>query len=122
MHLFFYFVTLLIMFEEQGILNREHIKKNKSVEIPLQNSTSGSATETITVLEDTTRSSVETKPQCGGERRRHQDTAAKFSGMSLGDIMRVTVMEEMNHLNMSTDKPLDLSVKPRSLAKKNKLF
>ena len=26
------------------------------------------------------------------------------------------------HLNMSTDKPLDLSVKPRSLAKKNKLF
>ena len=59
---------------------------------------------------------------CGGERRRHQHTAAKFSGMSLGDIMRVTVMEEMNHLNMSTDKPLDLSVKPRSLAKKNKLF
>ena len=46
----------------------------------------------------------------------------KFSGMNPGDIVRVTVMEEMNHLNISRDKPLDLIAKPWNLAKKNKLF
>ena len=45
----------------------------------------------------------------------------KFSGMNPGDIVRVTVMEEMNHLNISRDKPLDLIAKPWNLAK-NKLF
>ena len=63
---------------------------------------------------------MEPKLQCGGARRRHHNTAAKFSGMNLGDIMRVTVMEEMNHLKMFTEKPLDLSVKPWNIAIKNK--
>ena len=49
----------------------------------------------------------------------------KFSGMNPGDVVRdvrVTVMEEMNHLNISRDKPLDLIAKPWNLAKTNKLF
>ena len=33
--------------------------------------------------------------------------------------MMVTVMEEMNHLNISRDIPLDLIAKPWNLAKKN---
>ena len=40
--------------------------------------------------------------------------------MSLGDIMRVTVMEEMGKLNMSNQEPLDLSNKPWNLSKKMK--
>merc|ERR1712079_406687 len=33
----------------------------------------------------------------------------RFSGMSLGDVMKVTVMQEMEQLNMERSKPLDLS-------------
>ena len=38
-------------------------------------------------------------------------SSLKFSGMNLGDVMKVTVMEEMNILKMTKDTPLDLSVK-----------
>ena len=39
-------------------------------------------------------------------------TTPMFSGMNLGDVMRVTVMQEMDHLKMNRNKPLDLSCKP----------
>ena len=38
-------------------------------------------------------------------------SSLKFSGMNLGDVMKVTVMEEMKILKMTKDTPLDLSVK-----------
>ena len=40
-----------------------------------------------------------------------QASSLKFSGMTLGDVMKVTVMEEMKILEMTKDVPLDLSVK-----------
>ena len=44
-------------------------------------------------------------------------TTPRFSGMNLGDIMRVTVMQEMETLKMNKSKPLDLSCKPLNLSK-----
>ena len=38
--------------------------------------------------------------------------------MGLGDIMKVTVMEEMSSLKMSKEIPLDLSMKPLNLTEK----
>ena len=43
---------------------------------------------------------------------------AKFSGMNLGDVMKVVVMEEMSKLKMSKEKPLDLTLKPMNLVRK----
>ena len=43
----------------------------------------------------------------------------RFSGMSLGDVMKVTVMQEMEQLNMERSKPLDLSCKAISFSMKN---
>ena len=43
-------------------------------------------------------------------------TTPMFSGMNLGDVMRVTVMQEMDHLKMNRNKPLDLSCKPADLS------
>ena len=40
-----------------------------------------------------------------------QASSLKFSGMNLGDVTKVTVMEEMKILEMTKDVPLDLSVK-----------
>ena len=40
-----------------------------------------------------------------------QHYGAKFYGMNLGDIMKITVREEMSKLKMSKEKPLDLTVK-----------
>ena len=37
--------------------------------------------------------------------------------MNLGDVMKVTVMEEMEKLKMSKEKPLDLTVKPLNFSK-----
>merc|ERR1712106_207469 len=42
--------------------------------------------------------------------------SSKFSGMNLGDVMRVTVMEEMSKLNMTQNKPMDLSDKPKDFS------
>ena len=42
----------------------------------------------------------------------------RFSGMTMGDIMRVTVMKEMEKLNMTRHRPLDLSEKSNSNNKK----
>ena len=41
--------------------------------------------------------------------RREVDVTPRFSGMSLGDVMRVTVMQEMARLNMNRQEPVDLS-------------
>ena len=38
--------------------------------------------------------------------------------MNLGDVMKVTVMEEMDHLKMYRNEPMDLSNKPWNLSKK----
>eukprot|EP00092_Neocalanus_flemingeri_P059188 GFUD01070679.1.p1 GENE.GFUD01070679.1~~GFUD01070679.1.p1 ORF type:complete len:128 (+),score=23.32 GFUD01070679.1:40-423(+) len=46
-----------------------------------------------------------------------RDLAPRFSGMNLGDVMRITVMKEMDKLKMSNDKPLDLSSKVSDLKK-----
>lgn len=43
----------------------------------------------------------------------NQAASLKFSGMNLGDVMKVTVMEEMTFLKMIKDKPLDLSDKSK---------
>ena len=40
-----------------------------------------------------------------------QDIGPRFSGMNFGDVMRITVMKEMDQLNMSKEQPLDLSKK-----------
>ena len=45
----------------------------------------------------------------------------KFSGMGMGDIMKVTVLEEMKILKMAHSEPLDLSDKPINYAKKKKV-
>ena len=45
------------------------------------------------------------------------DLSPWFSGMSLGDVMRVTVLQEMDKLNMNKSKPMDLSCKPWNLKK-----
>ena len=45
-------------------------------------------------------------------------TTPRFSGMNLGDVMKVTVMEEMKNLKMNRNEPLDLSNKPWNLSKK----
>ena len=45
-------------------------------------------------------------------------TTPRFSGMNLGDVMKVTVMKEMSALKMSNNKPLDLSDKPLNMSKK----
>ena len=45
--------------------------------------------------------------------------SSKFSGMNLGDVMKVTVMEEMTKLNMTQNKPMDLSDKPKDFSKNN---
>ena len=45
-------------------------------------------------------------------------TTPRFSGMNLGDVMKVTVMEEMDHLKMYRNEPMDLSNKPWNLTKK----
>ena len=42
--------------------------------------------------------------------------------MNLGDVMKVTVMEEMSKLKMSKEKPLDLSIKPLNFANKKQMF
>lgn len=44
-------------------------------------------------------------------READRDLVPRFSGMSLGDLMKVTVMKEMERLNMTKDKALDLSKK-----------
>jgi len=51
--------------------------------------------------------------QCQSWRSREtdRDLVPRFSGMSLGDLMKVTVMKEMERLNMTNDKALDLSKK-----------
>ena len=49
----------------------------------------------------------------------NQASSLKFSGMNLGDVMKVTVMEEMKNLKMSKDVPLDLSMKSGNHKKKN---
>ena len=46
------------------------------------------------------------------------DLSPWFSGMSLGDVMRVTVLQEMDKLNMNNSKPMDLSCKPWNLKKR----
>ena len=46
------------------------------------------------------------------------DLTPRFSGMTMGDIMRVTVMKEMEKLNMTRHRPLDLSEKSNSNNKK----
>ena len=38
-----------------------------------------------------------------------QDMGPRFSGMNLGDVMRITVLKEMDKLKMNDTKPLDLS-------------
>ena len=43
----------------------------------------------------------------------NQASSLKFSGMNLGDVMKVTVMEEMSILKMTKDQPLDLSADKR---------
>ena len=40
-----------------------------------------------------------------------QDLAPRFSGMNFGDVMKITVMKEMESLKMMSDHPLDLSKK-----------
>ena len=40
------------------------------------------------------------------------DSTPRFSGMSYGDVMRITVMKEMDKLNMNYNKAMDLSCKP----------
>ena len=40
-----------------------------------------------------------------------QGSSLKFSGMNLGDVMKMTVNEEMRNLKMTKDAPLDLSLK-----------
>ena len=47
------------------------------------------------------------------EAHTNQAASLKFSGMNLGDVMKVTVMEEMTTLKMTKDKPLDLSAKSK---------
>ena len=50
----------------------------------------------------------------------NQASSLKFSGMNLGDVMKVTVNEEMRNLKMTKDVPLDLSHKKSwNHAKKN---
>ena len=56
------------------------------------------------------------------KRRNNQSFGPKFSGMNLGDIMKITVLEEMENLKMFRDKPLDLSVKPWNLAKRKESY
>lgn len=51
-----------------------------------------------------------------------QHNEAKFSGMNLGDVMKVIVMEEMSKLKMSKEKPLDLTVKPLNFTQKKQAF
>ena len=46
------------------------------------------------------------------------DSTPRFSGMSLGDVMRITVMKEMDKLNMNKSKAMDLSCKPWNLKKR----
>ena len=46
------------------------------------------------------------------------DISPQFSGMNLGDVMKVTVMQEMEKLNMIRNKPLDLSHRPMDLSKR----
>ena len=46
------------------------------------------------------------------------DSTPRFSGMSLGDVMRITVMKEMDKLNMNKSKAMDLSCKPWNLQKR----
>ena len=41
----------------------------------------------------------------------------RFSGMSLGDVMRITVMKEMDKLNMNKSKAMDLTRKLWNLKK-----
>jgi len=48
-------------------------------------------------------------PNCGNPL--DQNFTPRFSGMNLGDVMKITVMKEMEKLNMTKDKPLDLSKK-----------
>ena len=50
---------------------------------------------------------------------KRRDEYSRFSGMTLGEVMRVTVMEEMTKLNMTKDKPMDLSDKPMDFSKKS---
>ena len=47
----------------------------------------------------------------------NQASSLKFSGMNLGDVMKVTVMEEMTILKMTKDQPLDLSSDKRKSEK-----
>ena len=47
----------------------------------------------------------------GAHTNQSKASSLKFSGMNLGDVMKVTVMEEMKILKMTKDTPLDLSVK-----------
>ena len=50
----------------------------------------------------------------------NQASNLKFSGMNLGDVMKMTVNEEMRNLKMTKDVPLDLSLKKSwNHAKKN---
>ena len=44
----------------------------------------------------------------------------KFSGLGMGDITKVTVLEEMTTLKMALSEPIDLSDKPLNFAKKKK--
>ena len=46
-----------------------------------------------------------------------QHYGSKFSGMNLGDEMKVVVIEEM-----SKEKPLDLTVKPLNFTQKKQAF
>ena len=46
-------------------------------------------------------------------------TTPKFSGMNFGDLMKVTVMEEMENLKMYRNEPMDLSNKPWNLSNKS---
>eukprot|EP00091_Calanus_sinicus_P003243 TRINITY_DN13403_c0_g1_i2.p1 TRINITY_DN13403_c0_g1~~TRINITY_DN13403_c0_g1_i2.p1 ORF type:complete len:147 (-),score=6.55 TRINITY_DN13403_c0_g1_i2:87-527(-) len=63
------------------------------------------------------------KRDCWGQRvvttyvQSEGDVTPRFSGMSLGDVMRVTVLKEMDKLNMNKSKPMDLSCKPWNLKK-----
>ena len=50
------------------------------------------------------------------------DFTPRFSGMTMGDVMRVTVMKEMEKLNMTRHRPLDLSRKSNSDNKKGYFF
>eukprot|EP00092_Neocalanus_flemingeri_P009508 GFUD01010236.1.p1 GENE.GFUD01010236.1~~GFUD01010236.1.p1 ORF type:complete len:153 (-),score=23.13 GFUD01010236.1:14-472(-) len=47
-----------------------------------------------------------------------RDMVPRFSGMNLGDVMRITVLQEMDKLNMNKSKPLDLSCKAWDLKKR----